>query len=122
MHRYAAASTCHRTARTRIVRPRQSARSCHVLSSTDCPKNSYQNVKSQGSCINCPAGRWTDGLTKRTSQDDCVPCPENWFSAGERADCQKCPAGQSTLGFTGVTACQSESALLSQSGANGGRA
>jgi len=85
-----------------------------VLHFADCPKNSYQNVKSQGSCINCPAGRWTSSLTKRTSLDDCVPCPENWFSAGSRADCQKCPAGKSTLGFTGVTACQSASALLNR--------
>jgi len=72
----------------------------------DCPTNAYQNVKTQTSCISCPAGRWTNGLTKRISLDDCVPCPENWFSVGNRADCQKCPAGQSTAGFTGVTKCQ----------------
>jgi len=38
---------------------------------TDCPKNTYQNVKTQATCINCPAGHWTNGLTRRTSLDDC---------------------------------------------------
>ena len=40
--------------------------------SADCPKNTYQNIPGQGSCINCPSGRWTNLLTKRTNQDACI--------------------------------------------------
>ena len=84
---------------------------------TRCPKGQYQDEARQGSCKQCPIGRWTRDEGSKT-EGDCVPvcgygtysptglvpcleCPRSSFSQEPPVDgfreCATCPAGMFTF-------------------------
>ena len=67
---------------------------------TKCPAGQYQDKTGQASCINCPAGKYSnEGATS------CTVCPAGRYSSSEGSKtCTKCPAGK-YQNQTGQTSC-----------------
>jgi len=61
------------------------------LQQTACPAGKITSASGQSSCIACPAGKSTGGVS---GASQCINCPNGKYSAFASADCTACPEGK----------------------------